>query len=300
MFKIRETSLVIVSCCGIAFAAGSVAAQDPILEGSPDESAATLVEVDAELQKSVIDPLIEQMRSPRFAERREAMKRLRLLGPKSHPALAKVALDGDPDLTTLAMGLLAEAMQSDDPELSSSARKAFEQIGKGDNPQGIAANKILREHDRPEPQPRMPRLPNNNMGLNLPQLIPPAFGQGGGMNLRISVKTINGVRSIEVVQNNETYRFQDVPGGIEVERPDGKGGMKKTVYKDAAELKTKDAEAFGVYQKAGGDRRGQNRMQLRFGPNKFPPLPRMQLQPLLVPPIPEAPKRPSKPRPVDV
>ncbi|MEL6104988.1 MAG: hypothetical protein AAFU85_03075 [Planctomycetota bacterium] len=320
MPTIRETCSVI-ALTGIAFATGVATAQAPIATPTPvltdptDDAGKERREVAAEKDDSLIAGLVDEMGSPRLAARRDAAKRLREMGLRAHPSLAKVAIEGDPERTMIAMRLLADALQSEEEAVVESARKALEKIGENANPQGIAANRLLREQIRPEPR-LVP--PNNNMGLNQ-RLIPRAFNPGqqlipapgfnqGQVNLRVSVRTINGVRSIEVVQNNRTFRFNDVAGGLEVERPDDKGGSTKKLYKDSAELKSKDREAYDVYQKAGGDGQANpvRAMPPMFGPNpgipNFPRFPRMQLlPPVELPPIP-APKlkKSNKPKPVEV
>ncbi len=57
--------------------------------------------------------------------------------------------------------------------------------------------------------------------------------------------------------------------GIQVEKKDGNGKIVKTKYKNAAELKEKDADAHQAYQKAtaGG------RIQIQMQPNGIPNLP---------------------------
>lgn len=319
MPTIRETCLVI-ALTGVAFADSLATAQTPDQTATPvlsDDPGKESRQAAMEKNATLIAELIDGMGSPRLATRRDASKRLRAMGLEAHPSLAEVAIDGDPERTMIAMRLLTDALQSEEEKVAESAQKALERIGENDTtPQGIAANRLLRAQMRPEP--RLNR-PNNNMGLNQPLLIPPGFNPGrqlfpapgfnqGQVNLRVSVRTVNGVRSIEVVQNNRTFRFNDVAGGLEVERPDDKGGSTKKLYKDSAELKSKDREAYDVYQKAGGDRQGNPARAIppMFGPNpgmpNFPRFPRMQLlPPVELPPIQAPkPKKSNKPKPVEV
>ncbi|MCO8123050.1 hypothetical protein NHH03_14985 [Stieleria sp. TO1_6] len=194
---------------------------------------------------ALMSDLLEQMQSDRFAQRSEASRRLRQLGTKAHQMLAEIVQSGDSESATRALDLLQQAAQDSNLEIASSARRALVAIAKAG---GLQARRARNALQPPDPMPLQP-LP----AIQAPVAPgpPQAFAPMQRTNLRISIRTSNGVRDVEVVQNDRKFRFRDAGAGIETERPGKQGGIKKQTYKDIDELRREDPEAYQVYQKAG-------------------------------------------------
>ena len=97
--------------------------------------------------------------------------------------------------------------------------------------------------------------------LILPNLVP----VNRPTRIRISVN--NGTKEITVEENGKSIRVIENGDGIQVEKKDEKGRIVKTKYKDAAELKEKDADAHKAYQKAAPGGGVQIQMQQNGLPN---------------------------------
>lgn len=226
-----------------------------------------------------------QLQSPRFAQRRNASRSLKAMGLGAHKILQEIAQSDEAESATRALDLLSEATRSSDPQIAESAREALRGIAASEGPRATSAGQALRPAqpiaELPFFRPGQRQLvlppvqrPVQWLGQRLAQR--PGFAPGRRTNLRISIRNMNGIREIEVVENDKTYKFRDAGNGLETQRPDGMGGVKKQTYKDADELQQKDPEAFRAYQQAGGNKGGVlgNAIQIRgtFG-SGIPPVP---------------------------
>jgi hypothetical protein len=239
---------------------------------------------------------MEMLQSSRFADRRAATRILRAMGKSGHSVLQSIADSGDSESATRAIDLLKEGVRSPDPEIAESARASLRGLVESDGPLASSAEEALQKPDHDRPVFRLPQQPN------LRPMRPPAFAPKGRTNLRISIRIVNDVREIEVIQNDKRYRFRDAGAGIETERPDGKGSTKKRTYRTAEELRQRDPEAYQAYQKSGGSTgvngggRGPMLLPGLFGNGlQAAPLPR-RVGPDSPPSMSE-PKPPSKPGP---
>ena len=215
--------------------------------------------------------LLELLRSPRFSDRREASRQLQQMGAGAHGVLRQIIESGDSESATRALDLLKQATRSRDPEIASSARATLEEIAASDSPRARSADQALNPSSHPRlpdlfggPALPGPALPGQALPL-VPQLPPPGFAPQGRTNLRVTIRSINGVREIEVIQNDKRYWFRDAGAGLETERPDGKGGVTKQTDKDAEEVRQKDPEAYGAYQRSGGGKGGMIQIRPRGG-----------------------------------
>ncbi|KAA5541386.1 hypothetical protein FYK55_17600 [Roseiconus nitratireducens] len=211
--------------------------------------------------------LADQMASPRFAERRRAIERLRQMGKAAHPVLGKVVETGDPDSASNALDLLRQASESADSDLRASATETLQRIASSDSPMADAARKSLQPAEQVPPRPG--QLPGMLPGIPQPR---PQFAPRRRTNLRISIRTANGVRDVEVTENDRTFRFRDNGQSLDVERPDGQGGTTKKSYQGVDDLKKQDPEAYEAHKKAGGQqlRLQQNRTLMPLIPG-LPP-----------------------------
>ncbi len=270
---------------------------DPFRQAPPPASPATPGgPVDAE--EAAIVERLDQLQSPRFAERRRAASELRSLGASAHPALENAALSNRPDRAIAALDLLKDALDDPQRQTADSARECLRRIAQTQGSAAAIARQALRRADRAGADPTA-----RQNGPGLPQLMPPipnqppGFAPRGRTNLRISIRNVNGVREIEVIENDRAFRFKDVQGGLRIERPDGNGGVERKVYEDAEALKQNDPDAYEKYQKAGGGGGGNLGGNLNLRPRSLleelfgPPALR---NPRQVPPPPAA--KPDGPR----
>lgn len=224
---------------------------------SPDDIAKSIPQV------VPVDELIDQLDSPRFSQRKQAVRRLESRGAEAHQALESAIKTRGAETADRCLEILSRAYHSEDEKTSASAAESLQRIAQGNGVHAKAAANLLS----PPADPRDKQMGRRGFG-QWPQMIPPGIGGapglGGGANRRtsISVRTINGVREIMVEENGLRYEFKDVDGGLEVSRPDGKGGLKTKTFRDAKELKEKDPEAHQKYERAVGSGNG---IQIRMG-----------------------------------
>jgi len=304
----RLVSAVVVAHSLMFFSGAPLVAQQSGFGVNPFEQAPGVVP-----HKAAVTELLDGLQSPRFTDRRRAAIRLQAFGREAHAAFESAALSNHPERAIAALDLLKDAFADPDAETSESARKALERIARTKGSASAIAQQALRQADSSQVNP-FGRPLNRPMQRARPVQPAPAFAPQPRNNLRIRIRNVNGLREIEVIENNRRFGFKDVPGGLQAERPDGKGGVERKVYEDAADMKQKDPEAFEKYQKAGGGtgggltRRPPNLLQELFGPPalrripapkqlseppaKKPDGPRIELHPEIAPrPVP-----PTKPK----
>ncbi|TWT92043.1 hypothetical protein [Stieleria varia] len=281
----RLTTLVFTLSAGFVLSVGFVqfpsvnlSAQQPTLRPlvpfADADSSATEGTVPAEQRtRQQIEHWIEQLGSKDESMQNAASEHLNRLGTDAHEALENVVRNGSPEVAERALMLLKRAYDSDERSRSFSAADALHRLAQSDLPLSKRAAEIL---SAPTDDPNDVEALRRRLQLRAQRNRQPMFRGGqvaGGQSISISVRSVNGVREITVIENGRTFEFKDVSGGIEVQRPDEQGGIKREVYSDADEMKEKDAEAFSVYERANGNGSGI-RMQIGggFGDNLFPEL----------------------------
>lgn len=189
-----------------------------------------------------IRSLIEQLDSPKFAQRNSASGRLRTLGQTAIDALGEAARNGNREVSGRSFDILAAHLNSADSDVKQSARAMLDDLSKGDDAAtALKARKIL-EPPKPEPGPSLGFgvRPNGIRAAN-------ALGQ-----LRVQIKLGGGNKKIDVTQNNKrTIIEKKADGSIEVSESIGAGAAKKQTYKNIDELKKKNAEAHRLYESYG-------------------------------------------------
>lgn len=233
--------LALISIALLTCFAGISLAQQPATARTDKETLAA----DGNLEK--YDSWVERMKSPRSSDRRSATRELQSMGISVHPVLRHMAETGDAETAIRAIELLREASRSRNEAVAESARQSLEGIAKKDGAGAKVAEDILKGPTRPSRS-----LPPAIQGQQRFRQLQMKLAQP--MRRQIRISTINGVRSIEVTENNRRFKFRDTRNGLEVERPNGKGGVQRATYQDANDLRAKDAEAYGHYQRAGGDK----------------------------------------------
>ncbi len=241
--------------------------------------------------EQTVQRLIEQLDSPRFSERMRATTNLQRLGSAAVKPLEKVVLGGSSEAAGRGLGILHSHSKSDDPQLATTAREALQRIAESDGPSAPLAQRILTP----------PQSASGSKGTR-PVAVPmPAVPVN--QRIQVQIKSVNGQREIKVNENGREYRFSDLGDGLAVERPDGKGGLKKDRYKSKEELKEKDPAAYEIYKRYAGQGNG---IQLQIGGPFGRGFPNLQIQPRIeirprrtIPQLrrPDAIPRPAPPKP---
>ena len=243
-------------------------------------------EAKTENMDSKVQELVEKLNSNRFTERARAGRELEQLGPAANLSLERVTQNGSSDAANRAFQILVKNSRSKTPEIADKAKQTLQRIAADiDNPKSSSAKSYLEPVKEVEPP-----MPTNRLGQPIQIRI-----QRGGVpalplqikgaqiqNIRMSVKSVNGKREIEVEQNGRKFKFKEDGDAIQVERPDDKGGIKKAKYKNKEELKKKDAEAYKWFEQASGKKFSkQFRIQIggQLGPPIQPVIPRFQIGP---------------------
>ncbi len=271
----RSIALVAaMACAGLGCAGIAQAAEDSAAE-TPADAAEMAV-------------LVEQLDSDSFAERQAASGKLSRIGRPAIAALAKAAVGDSLEVTARAIDILRSMLKSDDEPTQKAARAALEELAKGD--QTAAAGRAARALKSPEEL-----LPPAGMLPPGVQIVPGAAIQiaMGGVGVRkISVRTVNGVKTIEAEEGDQKVKIVDDPNqGIKMEvasKKDGKDVTETFEAKNAEELKKKHPDAYhiyGKYNQMGG--MGRIAVQMQIGGNMQPvpvpapmPLPVQPLNPI--------------------
>jgi hypothetical protein len=241
--KTTGTLLAIVSLLTLA----TVARAEALPESSPDSA-----------------QLIEQLDAPEFARRQEASRKLTEAGKAAFSALEKAAQAGQREVAIRAIEILKSHFQGGDDDTRQAAKVSLERLAAGaSQPAAQRAKDVL--NPPPEPlgagnlgginpaviqlmqQQAMRQQALQQQGLRL------QFGAAPGQRItRTSVRTINGLREIEVQNGDKVTKVRDVPGGgIEgeiTEKVGGKDTTRKVEAKDLDDLKKKDADLARVYE----------------------------------------------------
>lgn len=240
-----------------------------------------------------ISRLIRQLDADEFAQRQAASQKLEELGKPALPALEAAAQGDSHEAASRAMAILKTHFLQGQPAMKGAAKEVLERIAKGANATAARhAEELLAPPPEPKPNDRAvapglrPVAPALRLGGAIPRL-----AIAGGMAKRISVKTVNGVKDIDVEEGERKIKIHDDPAkGITLEvteKKDGKDATQKYEAKNAEELKTKHPEAHKLYEEY-----SQGAGVLRIG-GRF-----RELGPLLLPvpaPVGPVPAEPAPP-----
>ncbi|MGM0490018.1 MAG: hypothetical protein ACQESR_25085 [Planctomycetota bacterium] len=189
---------------------------------------------------------IRQLDANRFSKRQDAGRRLKERGMEAIAALRDVAESGSREASSRALRILKEHFSSGEGKLKAAAKAALEKLADSDKALvARTATEILR------PEPEEAQRQGNALGQRQIQV----QLRLGGAARRVQIQNVNGVKNIEVKENNRTIEIEDHPQkGIKVEiteKKDGKDVKQRIEAKNAAELKKKNPEAHKLYQKYG-------------------------------------------------
>jgi hypothetical protein len=257
MKRLSKWPVVLMMCLVVPYACWSDEVDEaPAATAAKDAGAAAATE-NAPLEPAV-DQLVEQLGAAEFAERQEASRRLTEAGKAVFPQVEKAAESGSREVATRAVEVLKRHFTGGDLETKEAAKSALERLAKGGNP---AAAQRANEALNPQPAATIPQPGIGGINpIVLQQLQQRGIQiQLGGIapaqNIvrRTSVRTVNGLREIEVQSNGKITKVKDVAGGgIEASvteiHPNGKETTRKIEAKDLDDLKKKDADVAQIYE----------------------------------------------------
>ncbi len=204
-----------------------------------------------------IDELIKQLNGDRYAEREAAMKALIDIGQPAIEAVDRAATAGSLEVTSRSIDILKKLYESSDEATKAAAEAALKQLAEGDHPPSARRAKTVIKPKQPAGQ--------GASGAGRVIIGGAQFNIQGG-NRQISVKTINGVKTIEVNEpEKKTKIVEDPQKGITAEittKKDGKEKTEKIAAKNADDLKKKNKDAYDICREF----RMNNNIQIReFG-----------------------------------
>lgn len=199
--------------------------------------------------------LIKQLDADAFKEREAASRKLAETGKAAIPALTETVLRGRPEPASRAFEILKEHFQNGDDATKAAAKEALESIVQEGRQIMVSQARNLLD---PQPQSR-----------SISPFAPAGIALNGAK--RMTVKTVNGVKEIEVDEADRKIKISDDPkNGIKMEVAETKNGKtetKKYYAKSADELKKKHPDAHELYEKYG---KGNPAIQVRAGAIRLP------------------------------
>jgi len=213
-----------------------------------------------------IAALVQELDSDRFAERQAASDELAEIGKPAIEALTEAAVGESLEVTVRSIDVLKKLAGSSDEPTKEAAKAALEKIAKSDRPSAARrAEEALKAMEEQQRRANVfaPRAIQGGIQIAV---------AGGGAR-RVSVKTVNGVKTIEAEEGDRKVKIVDDPkAGIKMEvttKKNGKETTEKYEAKDAEELKKKHPEAYKIYKQY--DRNAGNVVvQMQVGGGKVP------------------------------
>jgi hypothetical protein len=209
-----------------------------------------------------IADLIRQLDADQFSQREAATKRLTDIGKPAVPAVSKAAVEGSLEVTGRSIDILKNLYESSDEAAKAAAEKALQELADGDH---RAAARRAKEILKPE-QAAGQRFPGGGIIMGRANI---QIQVGRAVNgKKISVKTINGVKTIEAEEKDKKIKIVDDPKqGIKMEittKKDGKEQTEKIEAKNADELKKKNEKAYELYKEYSKQQGGIAVAQFQF------------------------------------
>jgi|GEM_PF-1001560 len=204
-----------------------------------------------------LEKLVQQLDADSFSDRQAASQRLAELGRAAIDALVRAATSESLEANLRSLDILKKHLESQDQELSKSAKEALEKIAAGPRaPSARRAKDILKNYEeRIQTQKQMAGPGGVQMGV--PAVPVPVQPQVHKM--RVIQGTVREVRKegeTQVVQGQENdvhFRIAEHPKeGITVELTrlkDGKEVTEKFQAKNAEELQKQHPEAYQFYKR---------------------------------------------------
>ena len=245
--------------------------------------------------------LVKRLDAEGFADRQAAGDELLKRGKAAIPTVAEAAGDASAERATRALEILGKQLESSDAGARAAARGALEKLAAGESLSAKRAAEILKSKSQEpaaaQPAPLGPgiRIFGGGGGAGAIRI---AVAVGDGAARRVSVKDVEGVKEVEVVEGERTIKINaDPTKGIQVqvtEKKDGKDVTKQFEAKDADELKEKHPEAHKLYEQYKNGAAAEIRIEGLPALPAFPALPALPpLPPLPAPPARFAPLLPA-------
>lgn len=232
---------------------------------SADESAA--------VDEAQIARLVEQLDAPRFAERQTAQQQLADAGKGALPALEKAAQSENREVSGRALEVIERHFLGTDESLKAAAKESLERLAKSSSESAARRARDVLSPPKPQtiqPQPGIPGLRVGGARIQIQ-----VGGNAGGNFKKMTVKSVNGNKEIEIEENGRKVKIVDDPAnGIKVEvteTKDGKETTKKYEAKNAEELKTKHPEAHKLYDEYSKAPAGIQIQGIQIAPGAVPP-----------------------------
>ncbi len=205
--------------------------------------------------KPSVEALVRQLDAEEFSTRQQASAALTERGQEALPALIEGASSDSAEISTRAIEILRQHYQGDQAELKTAAAAALQKLSAGEGAAARSASEILKPKSVAGRAPRTVFAP-------MPPLAPRVRVVGpGGVRLavvaakgvrRMSVKDIDGLREIEVVEADRTIVInEDRAKAIKMKittKQDDKEEAKEYEAENAEELKAKHPEAYKLYE----------------------------------------------------
>lgn len=193
-----------------------------------------------------IAKLVQQLDADQYSQREAATRRLTDIGKPAVPAVSKAAVEGSLEVTGRSIDILKSLYNSSDEATKAAAEKALQALADGDH---RAAARRAKDILKPK-QVAGQGVPGGNIilgGANIQIQV-----AGAANAKKLSIKTINGVKTIQAEENDKKIKIVDDPKqGIKMEittKKDGKEQTEKIEAKNADELKKKNKEAYELYE----------------------------------------------------
>ena len=222
---------------------------------------------------------IERLAADSFIERQRATKSLRRAGIPAIPLLEKAARDANQERSVRSVQILERLYRNGEGDAKSKAKEALERIAQS------GATKVARlakeaiadpREANPAGPPPGGQIILRGGGIQLGGIqLQMMQGMRGGRQIRTEVR--NGVKTVTLKEQGRTAKLVDDPNkGITMEITETKNGKKVTKQykaKDAADLKTKSADAHKLYQEMSRNVGAQIQFRARMVPGAFPGAP---------------------------
>jgi len=202
-----------------------------------------------------LETLVRQLDAEEFSSREQASAALLERGQEALPALIEAAGSDSAEISTRAIEILRKHYQGEQRELKIAAAAALQKLSAGEGAAARSATEILKPKSVAGRPPMavapMPLAPARVRVMGPGGVRIAAVAIKGGVR-RMSVKDIDGLREIEVVEADRTIVInEDRAKAIKMKvttKQDDKEEVKEYEADSAEDLKAKHPEAFKLYE----------------------------------------------------
>ncbi|MCA9162282.1 MAG: hypothetical protein KDA62_04860 [Planctomycetales bacterium] len=225
---------------------------------------------DALDQSQEIAEAIRSLDAELFADRQAASSTLQGLGKHAIPALEAAASSDSAEVRSRSVEVLAKHAKHGTAETRTLAEQALDRLTKSDRPAVANLAKQATQSEQPDPNANPIAVFNGMAPIRINpaqiQVQMQAQGIAGGVRRTTKISKVNGVKTIEVEENDRKIKVVESAKGLEVEltkKQNGKETTEKFQAKDLAELKKKHPEAAKAYDEV--NRQGGIQIQINGG-----------------------------------